>query len=335
MGAGASVNTFFGLATMLISIPTGVKLFNWLFTMYQGRVRFTAPMLWTLGFMVTFSIGGMTGVLLAVPGADFVLHNSLFVIAHFHNVIIGGAVFGYIAGFAFWFPKAFGFTLNEKWGKAAFWFWLSGFYVAFMPLYALGFMGMTRRLNHSDNPLWEPYLYVAVVGAVLILFGIACQLIQIVVSVRDRNQNLDVTGDPWGGRTLEWSTSSPPPFYNFAHMPEKVGLDCWHEAKEAGVAYKAPAKYEAIHMPSNTATGLFMGLFLTVFGFAFIWHIWWLVGASLVATIAVFVRHAARDDQGYMVPAEEVARIEGERMKALAKAGALPAGARVESFERV
>ncbi|GLH34337.1 MULTISPECIES: cytochrome o ubiquinol oxidase subunit I [Pseudomonas] len=335
MGAGASVNTFFGLATMLISIPTGVKLFNWLFTMYQGRVRFTAPMMWTLGFMITFSIGGMTGVLLAVPGADFVLHNSLFVIAHFHNVIIGGAVFGYIAGFAFWFPKAFGFTLNEKWGKAAFWFWISGFYVAFMPLYALGFMGMTRRLNHSDNPLWEPYLYVAVVGAVLILFGIACQLIQIYVSVRDRNQNLDVTGDPWGGRTLEWSTSSPPPFYNFAHMPEKVGLDCWHEAKEAGVAYKAPGKYEPIHMPSNTATGLFMGLFLTVFGFAFIWHIWWLVGASLVATIAVFVRHAARDDQGYMVPAEEVARIEGERMKALAKAGALPAGARVESFERV
>ena len=335
MGAGASVNTFFGLATMLISIPTGVKLFNWLFTIYQGRLRFTAPILWTLGFMITFSIGGMTGVLLAVPGADFVLHNSLFVIAHFHNVIIGGAVFGYIAGFAYWFPKAFGFTLNEKWGKAAFWFWISGFYVAFMPLYALGFMGMTRRLNHSDNPLWEPYLYVAVVGAVLILFGIACQLIQIFVSVRDRNQNLDVTGDPWGGRTLEWSTSSPPPFYNFAHMPEKVGLDCWHEAKEAGVAYKAPSKYEPIHMPSNTATGLFMGLFLTVFGFAFIWHIWWLVGASLVATIAVFVRHAARDDQGYMVPAEEVARIEGERMKALAKAGALPAGARVESFERV
>jgi len=335
MGAGASVNTFFGLATMLISIPTGVKLFNWLFTMYQGRVRFTAPMLWTLGFMITFSIGGMTGVLLAVPGADFVLHNSLFVIAHFHNVIIGGAVFGYIAGFAYWWPKAFGFKLNEKWGKAAFWFWISGFYVAFMPLYALGFMGMTRRLNHSDNPLWEPYLYVAVVGAVLILFGIACQLIQIVVSIRDREQNLDVTGDPWGGRTLEWSTSSPPPFYNFAHMPEKVGLDCWNEAKEAGVAYKVPGKYEAIHMPNNTATGLFMGMFLTVFGFAFIWHIWWLVGASLLATIAVFVRHAARDDQGYMVPAEEVARIEGERLKALAKAGALPAGARVESFERV
>ncbi|TDF79008.1 cytochrome o ubiquinol oxidase subunit I [Pseudomonas sp. H9] len=335
MGSGASVNTFFGLATMLISIPTGVKLFNWLFTIYQGRLRFTAPIMWTLGFMVTFSIGGMTGVLLAVPGADFVLHNSLFVIAHFHNVIIGGAVFGYIAGFAFWFPKAFGFTLNEKWGKAAFWFWISGFYVAFMPLYALGFMGMTRRLNHSDNPLWEPYLYVAVVGAVLILFGIACQLIQLYVSVRDRKDNMDVTGDPWGGRTLEWSTSSPPPFYNFAHMPEKVGLDAWHEAKEAGVAYKVPGKYEAIHMPNNTSTGLFMGLLLTVFGFAFIWHIWWLVGASLVATIAVFVAHAARDDQGYMVPAEEVARIEGERLKALGLATGSPVGARVESFERV
>ncbi|MDD1017256.1 cytochrome o ubiquinol oxidase subunit I [Pseudomonas rubra] len=335
MGSGASVNTFFGLATMLISIPTGVKLFNWLFTIYQGRLRFTAPVLWTLGFMVTFSIGGMTGVLLAVPGADFVLHNSLFVIAHFHNVIIGGAVFGYIAGFAFWFPKAFGFTLNEKWGKAAFWFWISGFYVAFMPLYALGFMGMTRRLNHSDNPLWEPYLYVAVFGAVLILFGIACQLIQLYVSIRDRKDNMDVTGDPWGGRTLEWSTSSPPPFYNFASMPENVDLDAWHEAKKAGIAYKVPAKYEAIHMPNNTSTGVFMGLLLTVFGFAFIWHIWWLVGVSLIGTIAVFVAHAARDDQGYMVPAEEVARIEGERMKSLGLATGTPVGARVESFERV
>ena len=335
MGSGASVNTFFGLATMLISIPTGVKLFNWLFTIYQGRLRFTAPVLWTLGFMVTFSIGGMTGVLLAVPGADFVLHNSLFVIAHFHNVIIGGAVFGYIAGFAFWFPKAFGFTLNEKWGKAAFWFWISGFYVAFMPLYALGFMGMTRRLNHSDNPLWEPYLYVAVFGAVLILFGIACQLIQLYVSIRDRKDNMDVTGDPWGGRTLEWSTSSPPPFYNFASMPENVDLDAWHETKQAGKAYKVPAKYEAIHMPNNTSTGVFMGALLTVFGFAFIWHIWWLVGASLIGTIAVFVAHAARDDQGYMVPAEEVARIEGERMKSLGLATGTPVGARVESFERV
>ncbi|CZT27566.1 cytochrome o ubiquinol oxidase subunit I [Pseudomonas cerasi] len=322
MGAGANVNAFFGLATMLIAIPTGVKLFNWLFTMYQGRLRFTPPVLWTLGFMVTFSIGGMTGVLLAIPGADFVLHNSLFVIAHFHNVIIGGAVFGYIAGFAFWFPKAFGFTLNEKWGKAAFWFWIVGFFVAFMPLYALGFLGMTRRLNATDMPEWNIYLDVALFGAVLIAMGIASQLIQLFVSIRDRDNNRDLTGDPWNGHTLEWSTSSPPPFYNFAELPKADDIDAFTDAKLAGTAYKVPARYSAIHMPNNTPTGLYMGMLLTVFGFAFIWHIWWLVGASLVATIAVFVAHAVRDDQGYMVPAEDVARIEGEHHKVLAANGA-------------
>ncbi|WP_024420168.1 cytochrome o ubiquinol oxidase subunit I [Pseudomonas avellanae] len=322
MGAGANVNAFFGLATMLIAIPTGVKLFNWLFTMYQGRLRFTAPVLWTLGFMVTFSIGGMTGVLLAIPGADFVLHNSLFVIAHFHNVIIGGAVFGYIAGFAFWFPKAFGFTLNEKWGKAAFWFWIVGFFVAFMPLYALGFLGMPRRLNATDMPEWNIYLDVALFGAVLIAMGIASQLIQLFVSIRDRDSNRDLTGDPWNGHTLEWSTSSPPPFYNFAELPKADDIDPFTDAKRAGTAYNVPARYSAIHMPNNTATGLYMGMLLTVFGFAFIWHIWWLVGVSLIATIAVFVAHAVRDDQGYMVPAEDVARIEGEHHKVLAANGA-------------
>jgi cytochrome o ubiquinol oxidase subunit 1 len=332
MGSGASVNSFFGLATMLIAIPTGVKLFNWLFTIYQGRLRFTAPVLWTLGFMITFSIGGMTGVLLAIPGADFILHNSLFVIAHFHNVIIGGAVFGYIAGFAFWFPKAFGFKLNENWGKAAFWFWISGFYVAFMPLYALGFMGMTRRLNHSDNPDWTPYLYVAMGGALLILCGIACQLIQIYVSIRDREQNRDVTGDPWNGHTLEWSTSSPPPFYNFATLPEVSDIDAFTDAKRAGTAYKAPKKYSAIHMPNNTASGMGIAGFLTVFGFAMIWHIWWLAAVGLAGAVIYFIVHAARDDQGYMVPAEEVARIEGENQKILAKAkvpgvGATPVNA--------
>ena len=321
MGAGANVNAFFGLATMLIAIPTGVKLFNWLFTIYQGRLRFTAPTLWTLGFMVTFSIGGMTGVLLAIPGADFVLHNSLFVIAHFHNVIIGGAVFGYIAGFAFWFPKAFGFKLNEKWGKAAFWFWIVGFFVAFMPLYVLGFMGMTRRLNGTDSPAWNLYLDIALFGAVLIACGIASQLIQLFVSIRDREKNRDLTGDPWNGHTLEWSTSSPPPFYNFAVLPKTDGIDAFTDLKRQGKAYEVPAKYAPIHMPNNTATGLIMGMLLTVFGFAFIWHIWWLVGLSLAATIITFVIHAARDDQGYMVPAEEVARIEAARHKVLVDQG--------------
>jgi len=320
MGSGASVNSFFGLATMLIAIPTGVKLFNWLFTIYQGRLRFTPPVMWTLGFLITFAIGGMTGVLLAIPGADFVLHNSLFVVAHFHNVIIGGAVFGYIAGFGYWFPKAFGFTLNEKWGKAAFWFWISGFYVAFMPLYALGFMGMTRRLNHTDNPDWTPYLYVAMGGALLIAAGIACQLIQIYVSIRDREQNRDVTGDPYNGHTLEWMTSSPPPFYNFAVLPTANDIDAFTEAKRNGTAYSFPTKYTDIHMPNNTATGLVMSAFLTVFGFAMIWHIFWLAAVGLIGCIGYFIIHAARDDQGYMVPAAEVARIEGERQQILAKA---------------
>ena len=328
MGSGASVNAFFGLATMLIALPTGVKLFNWLFTIYQGRLRFTAPVLWTLGFMITFSIGGMTGVLLAIPGADFVLHNSLFVIAHFHNVIIGGAVFGYIAGFAFWFPKAFGFKLNETWGKSAFYCWFFGFFIAFMPLYFLGFLGMTRRLNTTDNPAWNLYLDIAWVGAMVIAVGIACQLIQIFVSIRDRNkpENRDLTGDPWNGHTLEWSTSSPPPFYNFAELPKADELDAFTAAKRNGTAYSVPAHYSAIHMPNNTATGLVMGLLLTVFGFAMIWHIWWLAIASLAATVVSFVIHAARDDQGYMVPAEEVARIEGEQHKVLVAQGAYTPG---------
>jgi cytochrome o ubiquinol oxidase subunit 1 len=334
MGSGASVNAFFGLATMLISIPTGVKLFNWLFTIYRGRLQFTSQVLWTLGFMVTFAIGGMTGVLLAIPGADFVLHNSLFVIAHFHNVIIGGAVFGYIAGFAFFFPKAFGFKLHEGWGKAAFWFWISGFFVAFMPLYALGFMGMTRRLNATTNPEWVPYLHVALFGAVMIAVGIACQLIQLYVSVRDRKkpENMCEHGDPWNAHTLEWSTSSPPPFYNFAVLPKAPGIDPFTEAKENGTAYQTPVKYEPIHMPNNTATGVVMGALLTVFGFAMIWHIWWLAIFGLAGTVIYFVIHAARDDQGYMVPVDVIERIEAEQHKRLVAAGKVPAGAtRVET----
>src|SRR5476651_2722703 len=334
MGSGASVNAFFGLATMLISIPTGVKLFNWLFTIYRGRLQLTSQVLWTLGFMVTFAIGGMTGVLLAIPGADFVLHNSLFVIAHFHNVIIGGAVFGYIAGFAFFFPKAFGFKLHEGWGKAAFWFWISGFFVAFMPLYALGFMGMTRRLNATTNPEWVPYLHVALFGAFMIAVGIACQLIQLYVSVRDRKkpENMCEHGDPWNAHTLEWSTSSPPPFYNFAVLPKAPGIDPFTEAKENGTAYQTPVKYEPIHMPNNTATGLVMGALLTVFGFAMIWHIWWMAIFGLAGTVIYFVIHAARDDQGYMVPVDVIERIEAEQHKRLVAAGKVPAGAtRVET----
>ncbi|PHM71635.1 cytochrome o ubiquinol oxidase subunit I [Xenorhabdus kozodoii] len=321
MGSGANVNAFFGIATMIISIPTGVKIFNWLFTMYRGRIEFKTPMLWTVGFLVTFSIGGMTGVLLAVPGANFVLHNSLFLIAHFHNVIIGGVVFGCFAGTTYWFPKAFGFTLNEKWGVRAFWFWITGFFVAFMPLYALGFMGMTRRLSQDINPEFHPLLVVAAGGVVLIALGILCQITQFYVSIRDRHQNRDLTGDPWGGRTLEWSTSSPPPFYNYAEVPHIQTRDAWWDMKEKGTEYKRPAKYEEIHMPKNTGAGVIISAFCLTLGFALIWHIWWMAIASFAGIIISCIVKSFDEDVDYYVPVAEVEKVENQRYEDLRKAG--------------
>ncbi|KVD10805.1 cytochrome ubiquinol oxidase subunit I [Burkholderia ubonensis] len=315
MGSGANVNAFFGIMTMIIAIPTGVKVFNWLFTMYRGRIEFSTPVLWTIGFMVTFTLGGMTGVMMAIPGADFVLHNSLFLIAHFHNVIIGGVLFGYLAGFNYWFPKAFGFKLNEKLGKAVFWFWQVGFYIAFVPLYVLGFMGMTRRLNHYDNPAWHPWLLVAAFGAVLIAIGIACQLLQLVVSIRNRNlpQSRDTTGDPWGGRTLEWATTSPPPAYNFATIPQVRTLDAFADMKARGEGQGKRAAYRDIHMPSNTSAGLFVGVFSLALGFALVWHIWWLAIAGLAGIVATLVIYSSRNNDGYYIPASTVRRIEEPR----------------------
>ncbi|WP_324658347.1 cytochrome o ubiquinol oxidase subunit I [Burkholderia thailandensis] len=315
MGSGANVNAFFGIMTMVIAIPTGVKVFNWLFTIYRGRLEFSPPILWTIGFMVTFTLGGMTGVMMAIPGADFVLHNSLFLIAHFHNVIIGGVLFGYLAGFNYWFPKVFGFKLNEKLGKAAFWFWQVGFYVAFVPLYVLGFMGMTRRLNHYDNPAWHPWLIVAAFGAVLIAIGIACQLLQLVVSLRDRKLpgNRDLTGDPWGGRTLEWATSSPPPAYNFATIPTVHALDEFAYRKERGLGTGKHAEYRDIHMPSNTSAGLFVGVFSLVLGFAAVWHIWWLAIAGLAGIVVTVIAYSASENDGYYIPADTVRKIEEKR----------------------
>ncbi|AZV39736.1 cytochrome o ubiquinol oxidase subunit I [Komagataeibacter xylinus] len=315
MGAGPNVNAFFGIMTMIIAVPTGVKIFNWLFTMYKGRIEFHATMYWVIGFMITFSIGGMTGVMLAIPASDFVLHNSLFVIAHFHNVIIGGVYFGYVAAMNFWFPKSFGFKLNEAWGKRAFWCWFIGFYVAFMPLYVVGFEGMTRRMNHYDNPEWHPWLLIAEAGAVLIACGIVCQLTQLYVSIRDRNlaENRDLTGDPWNARTLEWSTSSPPPFYNFAILPEVHELDAFAHDKEAGIdTRRAGGDYQPIHMPKNTACGFLIGAFSFVLGFGAIWYIWWLAAVGLIGVIATVIARSADNDVDYYVPVSEVARIEQE-----------------------
>jgi len=325
MGSGANVNAFFGIATMIIAVPTGVKLFNWLFTIYRGRLRFEPPILWTLGFMVTFSIGGMTGVLMAVPGADFVLHNSLFLVAHFHNTIIGGAVFGYLAGFAYWFPKVFGFRLNARLGKAAFWFWQVGFYFAFMPLYVLGFLGMTRRLNHTNNPAWDPWLYLALFGALLIACGIAMQLLQIGVSIWQRKKNVDLTGDPWNGHTLEWATTSPPPAYNFAVVPHVHDIDAFTDMKEKGVAYTAPATYAPIHMPKNTATGLSIGVFSGLMGFGLIWHIWWLAIIGLVGIVVSFLVRAYTREHDFYIQSDEVQATESAAAAQRARAAAAPA----------
>ena len=310
MGSSANVNAFFGVMTMVIAVPTGVKLFNWLFTIYRGRLRISVPVLWTLGFMVTFTVGGMTGVLLAIPGADYVLHNSLFLIAHFHNTIIGGAVFGYLAGFVFWFPKAMGFKLSEKWGKASFWCWIVGFFVAFMPLYVLGFLGMTRRLNHTNNPDWNIWLYIAAGGAVIIMFGIIFQAVQLFVSFRDREALDDTTGDPWNAHTLEWATSSPPQVYNFATIPHVDDIDAWTDMKEKGQAYQTKASYSPIHMPKNTSAGVLMAASLTAFCFAMIWHIWWLAVVGLVGGIAIFIKRCYTNDVDYYIQPDEIARTE-------------------------
>jgi cytochrome o ubiquinol oxidase subunit 1 len=312
MGAGADVNAIFGIATMIIAVPTGVKVFNWLFTMYGGRIRFETPLLWSIGFMVTFIIGGMTGVLMAVPPAAFVLHNSLFLVAHFHNVIIGGVLFGAFAGYTYWFPKAFGFRLHEGLGQASFWCWLVGFYVAFMPLYVLGLLGMTRRMQHYDVPEWHPWLIIAACGAGLILCGIGLQIAQFVVSIRQRAQLRDATGDPWDGRSLEWATASPPPAFNFAVLPDVTGEDAYwgmkHRAAEQ--ADSGETKYQAIHIPRNSPTGFVCAFFATLMGFALIWHIWWLVGAGAVGAFATFVVFAWRDEDEELIPADEVARID-------------------------
>ncbi|MGP1939546.1 MAG: cytochrome o ubiquinol oxidase subunit I [Arsenophonus sp. ET-DL9-MAG3] len=321
MGSGANVNAFFGIATMIIAIPTGVKIFNWLFTMYHGRIEFKTPMLWTIGFIITFSIGGMAGVLLAIPGANFVLHNSLFLIAHFHNVIIGGVVFGCFAGMTYWFPKAFGFTLNEKWGVRAFWFWIIGFFISFMPLYILGFMGMTRRLSQNIDPQYHSMLIIASFGVILIAIGIVCQVIQLIVSIRDRHENRDFTGDPWDGRTLEWSTSSPAPFYNFAEKPEIDTRDAWWDMKKKGIAYKKITKYKTIHIPQNTSAGIIISAFSLIFGFGMIWHIWWLAIISFVGIIVIWIGKSFDNNLHYYVPIEEIKHIENHHYDELKKTG--------------
>lgn len=318
MGAGANVNAFFGIATMIIAIPTGVKIFNWLFTIYQGSIYMHSSMLWTIGFLVTFSVGGMTGVLLSVPPSDFILHNSLFLVAHFHNVIIGGVVFGCFAGISYWFPKLFGFTLNEVWGKRAFWFWIIGFFTAFMPLYFLGLMGMTRRLSQNIDSEFHTLLCIAAFGAFFIGIGIVCQIIQFVISIKERNNNLDLTGDPWNGRTLEWSTSSPPPLYNFAIIPTVQDRDHFWLTKQ----HKNNTdnlNYCEIHIPKNTGFGFLISIFALFFGFSAVWHITWLCCLSLFFIIISLLIKSLDENNEYIISVEDIKKIEYKNCKNIQK----------------
>jgi cytochrome o ubiquinol oxidase subunit 1 len=313
MGASADVNAFFGIMSMIIGVPTGVKVFNWLFTIYRGRLVFSTPILYSLGFMVTFVIGGLTGVLLAVPPIDFVLHNTVFLIAHFHNVIIGGVLFGMLAGYNYWFPKAFGFTLDERWGRASFWCWFIGFYLAFGPLYVLGMDGMARRLQHIDDASWWPLLIVAELGAIVILIALVCMAAQLYVSIRTRDSRR-VSGDPWNGRTLEWATSSPPPAYNFAVLPRVTTIDAFWEMKRRGTSAVEPT-YEAIETPRNTPTGFLVAFFAVLAGFSLIWHIWWLAIVSLLSILATAMGFGWSENREREISAAELARIERARLE--------------------
>ena len=315
MGAGADVNTFFGIMTMVIAIPTGVKVFNWIFTMYRGRVRFTTPMLWFMGFITTFTIGGLAGVMMSVPAADFQFHNSLFLVAHFHTMIIGGVLFGAFAAFAYWFPKFTGFRLNERVGVWAFWFWIVGFLMAFIPLYILGFMGATRRLDHYDPSIgWQGLFVVAGVGVLLICVGVALQILQVIVSIVKRKENLDLTGDPWNGRTLEWSTGSPPPEYNYAVIPVVTKRDAfWEQKKKHKVA---PLVYSDIEVPKNTAFGVYIGLAALVFGGAIVWHMYWLVLLGLLAVIVLLTIRLTSDISEETITVDELRKTEAKRSAA-------------------
>ncbi len=308
MGAGANVNAFFGIMTMIIAIPTGVKIFNWLFTMYKGKIWFTAPMVWFLAFVVTFTLGGVTGVMMAVPALDFQVHNSLFLVAHFHNTIIGGVVFGFLAGITYWFPKVFGFRLYDAMGRWSAYLWQIGFILAFMPLYILGLMGAVRRLDHYSDPTWQPFFIVSGIGVLVILAGTTMLVAQVAYSIWKRKELVDTNGDPWDGRTIEWSVPSPAPHFNFASTLKVTQRDDWWYKKQAGkhLTPPPPSAYKDVWLPKNSASGLLVGAGAGMFGFAAIWHMWWLLVVALVFVVAVVIRRTYDTNSEFMIPAKEL-----------------------------
>ncbi|MGI9521752.1 MAG: cbb3-type cytochrome c oxidase subunit I [Hyphomicrobiaceae bacterium] len=306
MGQGANVNVAFGIATMFIAVPTGVKVYDWMATLYRGRIRISVPMIYSIGFLILFVIGGLSGVILANPTIDYQVHNTLFLVAHFHNVLIPGVLFGLLAGFHYWFPKMFGFRLNERWGAAAATLWIIGFAITFLPLYVLGLMGMPRRSVSYADPAFEPIMIIAFVGALTVLSAVACLVWQIFVSVRDREAARVAVGDPWDGLTLEWSVSAPPPEYNFASVPEVTSRDAFAAQKAAGTAYTAPATYEDIEARKPTSIGIILAASGAVAGFALVFHIWWLACIAAIAGGLAFVAETFQTEPLSIIPASQV-----------------------------
>jgi cytochrome o ubiquinol oxidase subunit 1 len=332
MGAGADVNAFFGVMTMVIAIPTSVLVFNWIATMYKGRIRFETPMLWFLGFAAIFAIGGISGVMLAIPPVDFQLHNSLFLVAHFHSTVIGGVLFGIFCALSYWFPKFTGFRLNERLGRYAFWCWIIGFCMSFIPMYVLGFMGASRRLDHYDASTgWQPLFIMMFLGGLVIAAGVGFQVAQILASIIQKNRLRDTTGgDIWDGRTLEWSTPSAPPFYNFTVIPEVSTRDAFLEFKNH--IHPKPV-YEDIHMPKNTAVGIYISIFATLASFAFVWDIVWLIAVSLLGIIVTFIIRGFNEDSEYTIPAQEIQKLEEARINKFAADDAAGHGKEYKSEE--
>ncbi len=323
MGASADVDVFFGVMTMVIAVPTSVLVFNWIATMYKGRIRFDTPMLWFLGFVSIFAIGGMSGVMLAVPPVDFQLHNSLFLVAHFHSTVIGGVLFGIFCAISYWFPKFTGIKLNERIGRYAFWCWMIGFCMSFIPMFVLGLMGATRRLDHYDASTgWQPLFVLMLMGGIVIAIGVALQLAQILASFIQKDRLRDTTGDPWNGRTLEWATPSPPQSYNFTVIPHVSTRDAFWEMKRHGQPKPA---YEDIHVPKNTAAGIYISIFGTLACFGFVWNIIWLIVVSLICIIATLIIRTFNEDDEYTLSAAEVQRLDEARIRKDQSTGAVRA----------
>ena len=321
MGQNADINAVFGIATMCIGVPTGVKIYDWIWTMFRGHVRLTVPMLYSLAFMMTFVLGGLSGIVLAMPPLDYLVHNTLFLVAHFHNMLIPGLLYGMLAGYTYWFPKAFGFRLNERWGRIAWGCWVAGFYLAFMPLYVLGAAGMARRTLEVFEPSFRPWLYVAGVGALILLCALASLFVQLWVSIRDRDQNRVFAGDPWDGRGLEWSMSAPPPEYNYAVIPHVGGRDPFFDGKRRGDVYRPPDRYEAIEVPRESMLGPVIGIAGAAVGFALVWHMWWLAALGLVVVIGALIARSFARDVERTIPA---AKVEAAHQRWLAAVHATP-----------